>query len=123
MRGTYLTADIMAKTWTLHKQGVDENVIADVMGVSKKSIHRIINIFELTEKRDFEAIEKLYADGLLNTRECAMKYFGIIKPLVKHKEEPQTNADATNTTAWLIEVLELMREQNALLKEITEMLK
>lgn len=127
MRGIHTTAEKMAKVWTLHQQRVDETTIAAVMDISKKSVNRIITIFELTEKRDFEAIDSFCGDKKLqNIRDCALEFFGISSPVIVHEEKPKdakVDADATNTAAWLIEVLELMREQNALLKEITEMWK
>lgn len=106
-----LTNNHYDKVWMLHEKGLSPLEIADTLGISKASVHRVIRAFAAAKAKDFDA---LYDENITDAiRTYAMERFG----LAEVKERPEEKAP-DQTATFCVAVLEELRRTNALLEKL-----
>lgn len=110
---TIISSQIMDRVWLLHKKGLKNAEIGELLSISKASVIRIV-VMSLAEKGDIETLSNYSGKGCYSTqKQYAKKYFGIVeqpKPESKPVLVPHDNTAVamTKIIAALEKQLELL---------------
>ena len=121
MRKATVTPEIMTKTWKLHNRGVDERLIAEILGISFRSAIRIITI--MTAAQNGEDVDSIEGNNHQKQKDFAKRFFGIEDKADETVEE-KTDADMlkrideNNVATFVLKVSVLLEKQNELLEAL-----
>ena len=69
----YITAETMTKAYKLHKKGVDNATIAQVLSCSTPTVERLTRIMRIGESGDVEALENVFGRGCYKRAKRAVR--------------------------------------------------
>lgn len=117
--------DVILKAWKLHESGVPNDLISYTLGLSDKSVKRIIRLF--TAASNGEVIDAIEGDRNHLIKKIAREYFGI--PEKKEESKPEQtpdNVDAQDVPSdyrdYMVRVLAEFHHQNRLLERLLKQL-
>lgn len=116
-----VTPEIMTKVWNLHIHEVDNNLIAETLGISQQSASRIIKI--MTAAQNGEDVDSIGGNNHQKQKLFAKRFFGLTEKEVKveevkldAQEEKQNSDDITKD--FMQRVLLALAWQNELLETL-----
>lgn len=123
-----ITPEIMTKVWKLHCNNVDENLIAETLGISCGSAHRIV--FIMTTAQNGGDVDSIGGTNHAKQKAFAKKYFGIedkieeVEIEEKHEEQKETECQTADdvTKEFMQKVLLALGWQNRLLEMLLDSL-
>lgn len=128
----HVTPEIMTKVWKLHNKGVDENLIAETLGISYGSAHRIV--FIMTTAQNGGDVDSIGGTNHAKQKAFAKKYFGIEdkveeveieekhEEVEEHVEQTETECQTDITKDFMQRVLLALAWQNELLERLLDSL-
>ena len=120
-----INQDVILKVWTLHESGVPNDLISYTLGLSDKSVKRIITLF--TAAKNGEDIDSALGDRNARMKQIARDYFGIPEKKKEEKQEQDPdNVDTQETPSdyrdFMVRVLAEFHRQNKLLERLLKKL-
>lgn len=120
-KGKHVTKQFVDRVWTLHKNGIRNKIIADVMNCSDSTVQRIITVMTAAEKNDIQAVYGAY-EGYYGLKKIAFEHFGLLDQKQKNDESnqqktTQTTIEPTNP-AILEKIYKILESNNRLLASI-----
>ena len=113
--------DVILKAWKLHESGVPNELISYTLGLSDKSVKRIIRLF--TAASNGEDIDGIEGDRNHLIKKIAREYFGI--PEKKEESKPEQTPDNVDTQEipsdyrdYMVRVLAEFHHQNKLIEKL-----
>ena len=113
--------DVISKAWKLHESGVPNDLISYTLGISDKSVKRIIRLF--TAASNGEDIYAIEGDRYHLIKKIAREYFGI--PEKKEESKPEQAPDNVDTQEipsdyrdFMVKILVEIYHQNNLLERL-----
>ena len=113
--------DVILKAWKLHESGVPNELISYTLGLSDKSVKRIIRLF--TAASNGEDIDAIEGDRNHLIKKIAREYFGI--PEKKDDSKPEQTPDNVDTQEipsdyrdFMVKILAEIYHQNKLLERL-----
>lgn len=115
-----INQDAILKVWALHESGVPNSLISYTLGLSDKSVKRIIRLF--TAASNGEDIDVIEGDRNHLLKKIAREYFGIPEKKVESKpEQAPDNVDTQEIPAdyrdFMVKILAEIYHQNKLLED------
>ena len=116
-----INQDVILKVWTLHESAVSDEVIAYTLGVSDKTVKRIITLF--TAAKNGEDIDSALGDRNARMKQIARDYFGIPEKKKEAKQEQAPdNVDTQETPSdyrdYMVRVLAEFHHHNKLIEKL-----
>ena len=113
--------DVILKAWKLHESGVPNELISYTLGLSDKSVKRIIRLF--TAASNGEDIDAIEGDRNHLIKKIAREYFGIPEKKEETKQEQTPdNVDTQETPSdyrdFMVKILAEFYHQNKLLERL-----
>ena len=117
--------DVILKAWKLHESGVPNNLISYTLGLSDKSVKRIIRLF--TAASNGEIIDLIEGDRNHLIKKIAREYFGIPEKKEEAKQEQAPdNVDTQEIPSdyrdFMVKILAEIYNQNKLLERLFKQL-
>lgn len=117
----YITAETMTKAYKLHKKGVDNATIAQVLSCSTPTVERLTRIMRIGESGDVEALENVFGRGCYKRMKRAVReIYGLCPDPGDATPDEATPADtarpASDSNAAFDTIIDLLKRQNALLE-------
>lgn len=116
-----INQDVILKVWTLHESGVPNDLISYTLGLSDRSIKRIIRLF--TAASNGEVIDAIEGDRYHLLKKIAREYFGI--PEKKDESKPEQTPDNVDTQEtpsdyrdFMVRVLAEFHHQNEIIERL-----
>ena len=113
--------DVISKAWKLHESGVPDNLISYTLGISDRSVKRIIRLF--TAASNGEVIDAIEGNRYHLIKKIAREYFGI--PEKKDETKPEQAPDNVDTQEipsdyrdYMVRVLAEFQHHNKLLEKL-----
>ena len=113
--------DVILKAWKLHESGVPNDLISYTLGLSDKSVKRIIRIF--TAASNGEDIDAIEGDRYHLIKKIAREYFGIPeKKEETNQEQAPDNVDTQEIPSdyrdFMVRVLAEFHRHNKLIEKL-----
>ena len=116
-----INQDVILKVWTLHESGVPNDLISYTLGLSDKSVKRIIRLF--TAAKNGEDIDAVMGDRNAQMKQIAREYFGIPeKKEETNQEQAPDNVDTQEIPSdckdFMVRVIAEIHHQNKLIERL-----
>ena len=116
-----INQNVILKVWKLHESGVPNALISYTLGLSDKSVKRIIRLF--TAASNGEVIDLIEGDRYHLIKKIAREYFGI--PEKKEESKPEQAPDNVDTQDvpsdyrdYMVKILAEIYHQNKLIERL-----
>ena len=117
--------NVILKVWKLHESGVPNELISYTLGLSDKSVKRIIRMF--TAASNGEDIDAMEGNRYHLIKKIAREYFGI--PEKKEESKPEQTPDNVDTQEtpsdyrdFMVKILAEIYHQNNLIERLLKKL-
>ena len=116
-----INQNVILKVWTLHESGVPNKLIAYLLGVSDKTVKRIITLF--TAAKNGEDIDSVMGDRNARMKQIAREYFGIPEKKEETNQEQAPDNDDTQEIPsdyrdFMVRVLAEFHHHNKLIEKL-----
>ena len=115
-----ITPEIMLKAYSLHEHNLNNNYIADVLGVSPHSVLRVCQIMDFAKNGDIQAVMNYGGKGMyIAQKQFAMKHFGLFGKVFSPEQEQAAKPNPVDNTAIIMQkVIDRLDYMVAILSKI-----